>query len=186
MPARLDLPLSGRGARPDEADLAFEDLRDPYGIRFWPEFQGPRRMPHADALGRNRPAAGFSDVRPWLPVSPSHFDQSVDAQEGDAGILDARTLPALPCLPQTASGARSTSSPPTAMQSPSAAATATRKSSAPSIWARARRRSIDLGAASALVRSRWRATDFRCTEDGGAIRLAGGRGSGVGLIAEDE
>jgi alpha-glucosidase len=24
-----------------EAELAFEDLQDPYGIQFWPEIQGP-------------------------------------------------------------------------------------------------------------------------------------------------
>ena len=34
-----------------EADLAYEDLRDPYGIRFWPEFRGRDGLPHADGLG---------------------------------------------------------------------------------------------------------------------------------------
>ena len=24
----------------NEADIAFEDLQDPYGVRFWPEFKG--------------------------------------------------------------------------------------------------------------------------------------------------
>lgn len=64
-----------------EADLAYEDLRDPYGIRFWPEFRGRDGCRTPMPWDGTRPAAGFSDVRPWLPVSPSHFDQSVDAQE---------------------------------------------------------------------------------------------------------
>ncbi len=64
-----------------EADLAFEDLRDPYGIRFWPEFRGRDGCRTPMVWDGSRPAAGFSDVRPWLPVPPSHFDQSVEAQE---------------------------------------------------------------------------------------------------------
>ena len=55
-----------------EADIAFEDLRDPYGIRFWPGFKGRDgcRTPmvwEADAQN-----AGFSIAKPWLPVPDNH------------------------------------------------------------------------------------------------------------------
>jgi alpha-glucosidase len=64
-----------------EADVAFKDLQDPYGIEFWPEFKGRDgcRTPmvwHSDA-----PNGGFSDGRPWLPVAQAHLPLAVDAQE---------------------------------------------------------------------------------------------------------
>ncbi len=71
----------------EEADLAFEDLRDPYGIRFWPGFKGRdgcrTPMPWSAAL----PNGGFSGAKPWLPVSPSHLVRAVDRQGGPDTIL---------------------------------------------------------------------------------------------------
>ncbi len=72
-----------------EADLAFEHLVDPYGIRFWPEFKGRdgcrTPMPwEADALH-----AGFSAGRPWLPVPPEHLTHAVDRQGGEHSVLAA-------------------------------------------------------------------------------------------------
>jgi hypothetical protein len=52
-----------------EADLAFEDLQDPYGIEFWPEFKGRDgcRTPMVwDHRQRRMPA--FHLGKPWLPV----------------------------------------------------------------------------------------------------------------------
>ncbi|HEY4191184.1 MAG TPA: alpha-glucosidase [Mesorhizobium sp.] len=66
-----------------EADLAYEDLRDPYGIRFWPEFKGRDgcRTPMVwDVAATN---GGFSDARPWLPVPAEHLAKAVGAQQGD-------------------------------------------------------------------------------------------------------
>jgi len=67
----------------DEADLAFEDLQDPYGIRFWPEFKGRDgcRTPMVwEAESKN---GGFSAARPWLPVPARHLDRAVDRQQGE-------------------------------------------------------------------------------------------------------
>ena len=70
-----------------EAEVAFGDLQDPYGIQFWPEFKGRdgcrTPMPWV-ASNRN---AGFSDADPWLPVSHAHLPLSVEAQEADPGAL---------------------------------------------------------------------------------------------------
>ena len=70
-----------------EAEIAFEDLQDPYGITMWPEFKGrdgcrtPMAWESADAQ------LGFGSDRPWLPVAESHRALAVDRQEADAGSL---------------------------------------------------------------------------------------------------
>ena len=71
-----------------EADLAFEDLQDPYGIQFWPDFKGRDgcRTPMVWSAGEQ--SGGFSDGRPWLPVFAAHLERAVDVQEGDeASVL---------------------------------------------------------------------------------------------------
>ncbi len=70
-----------------EADVAFEDLQDPYGIEFWPEFKGRDgcRTPMVwESDNRN---GGFSQGKPWLPVAAAHLGQSVAAQEADPTAL---------------------------------------------------------------------------------------------------
>ncbi|MBB1274976.1 alpha-glucosidase family protein [Pseudoalteromonas sp. SR43-3] len=74
-----------------EASVAFEDLQDPYGITFWPNFKGrdgcrtPIPWEQADS-----PHAGFSEVEPWLPVDDAHKQQSVAIQTKDNdSILNA-------------------------------------------------------------------------------------------------
>ncbi len=71
-----------------EAELAFEDLQDPYGIRFWPSFKGRDgcRTPMPwDGAERN---AGFSTAeKPWLPVPPEHASIAVKSQDGVEGSV---------------------------------------------------------------------------------------------------
>ena len=64
-----------------EADLHFDDLRDPYGIRFWPEFKGRDGCRTPMVWQRDVPNGGFSDGIPWLPVTREHLAFAVDAQE---------------------------------------------------------------------------------------------------------
>ncbi|MBB4952828.1 alpha-glucosidase [Agrobacterium vitis] len=66
-----------------EAELAFADLRDPYGIRFWPAFKGRDGCRTPMAWHSDSPEAGFSEGKPWLPVPPSHRALAVDVQDGD-------------------------------------------------------------------------------------------------------
>ncbi|MDP2634853.1 MULTISPECIES: alpha-glucosidase family protein [unclassified Pseudoalteromonas] len=74
-----------------EANVAFEDLQDPYGITFWPNFKGRdgcrTPMPwHND----NCEQAGFSTTKPWLPVDANHKRQAVNEQDTNAdSILNA-------------------------------------------------------------------------------------------------
>jgi alpha-glucosidase len=66
-----------------EADVAFEDLQDPYGIRFWPKFKGRDGCRTPMPWNGAEPHAGFTSGKPWLPVDPRHAGLAVAAQEGD-------------------------------------------------------------------------------------------------------
>ncbi len=70
-----------------EADVAFEDLTDPYGIRFWPAYKGRDGCRTPMVWESNTPNGGFTTGKPWLPVSDVHRAASVDAQ-GDDSILN--------------------------------------------------------------------------------------------------
>ncbi|MBC2774173.1 alpha-glucosidase [Rhizobium sp. AQ_MP] len=71
-----------------EAELAFEDLRDPYGIRFWPAFKGRDGCRTPMVWEKGKTQAGFSTVKPWLPVPAEHQALSVDVQQkDDASVL---------------------------------------------------------------------------------------------------
>ncbi|MEI8669006.1 alpha-glucosidase family protein [Pseudoalteromonas sp. B131b] len=74
-----------------EASVAFEDLQDPYGITFWPNFKGRdgcrTPMPWEQTGSQH---AGFSEAKPWLPVDDVHKKQSVAMQTNDNNsILNA-------------------------------------------------------------------------------------------------
>ena len=78
-----------------EADIAYADLQDPYGIQFWPEFKGRDgcRTPMVwDTDNRN---GGFSTAKPWLPVTASHLGLSVAAQTADPTSMLAHYRAAL-------------------------------------------------------------------------------------------
>jgi alpha-glucosidase len=66
-----------------QADVPFEDLQDPYGIEFWPEFKGRDGCRTPIPWTGDLPNAGFSRAKPWLPVSPLHQKLAVDLQEKD-------------------------------------------------------------------------------------------------------
>ncbi|TJW32350.1 MAG: DUF3459 domain-containing protein, partial [Mesorhizobium sp.] len=74
----------------EEAELAFEDLRDPFGIRFWPGIKGRDgcRTPMVWEAGAVN--AGFSAAKPWLPVPDSHRARAVDVQNGEEMSILAR------------------------------------------------------------------------------------------------
>jgi alpha-glucosidase len=71
-----------------EAYVAFDELQDPYGKRFWPKFKGRDGCRTPMPWVRDNQHAGFSDGKPWLPVAMEHLHRAVGAQEAD----DASTL----------------------------------------------------------------------------------------------
>jgi alpha-glucosidase len=70
-----------------EAEVPFERLRDPYGIAFWPDYRGRDGCRTPMPWMSDGPAAGFSQVEPWLPVPEEHRCLSVAAQGGDPGSV---------------------------------------------------------------------------------------------------
>ena len=70
-----------------EADVAFEDLQDPYGIEFWPEFKGRDGCRTPMVWDKSNDSAGFSKSAPWLPVPDAHMSQSVERQEDNADAV---------------------------------------------------------------------------------------------------
>ncbi|WP_416798013.1 alpha-amylase family glycosyl hydrolase [Ciceribacter azotifigens] len=66
-----------------EADIAFEDLQDPYGIEFWPEFKGRDGCRTPMVWDNLAAQAGFSTAsKTWLPIPLEHVLNAVSIQEG--------------------------------------------------------------------------------------------------------
>jgi alpha-glucosidase len=70
-----------------QAEVAYEDLQDPYGIEFWPDFKGRDGCRTPIPWASQGQYAGFSSAKPWLPVPPEHQALAVDAQEKDEGSV---------------------------------------------------------------------------------------------------
>ncbi|WP_243634591.1 alpha-glucosidase [Roseicella frigidaeris] len=72
-----------------EAQLQEDEIRDPFGIAYWPEFKGRdgSRTPMPWTGGER--FAGFTEAWscPWLPVPAAHRALAVDAQERDPHSL---------------------------------------------------------------------------------------------------
>ncbi|WP_457329110.1 alpha-glucosidase [Rhizobacter sp. P5_C2] len=70
-----------------EAEIPFEQVQDPYGLAFWPEFKGRDGCRTPMPWVHSQPHAGFSQgraVQPWLPVPTEHAARAVDVNERDA------------------------------------------------------------------------------------------------------
>lgn len=66
-----------------QAELELSDMRDPYGIHFWPEYPGRDGCRTPMVWTPEPPHGGFSDGQPGLPVPPDHLPLAVAAQAGD-------------------------------------------------------------------------------------------------------
>ena len=67
-----------------EADIAFEDLQDPYGITMWPQYKGRDGCRTPMPWSAQLPNAGFSGAgKTWLPVAKEHIPLSVEQQAND-------------------------------------------------------------------------------------------------------
>ena len=73
------------------AALDFEDLQDPEGIRFWPEYESRDNGRTPMVWEAGRPNAGFTAGVPWLPVDIAQRTLAVDRQAGDPSSVLAFT-----------------------------------------------------------------------------------------------
>lgn len=64
-----------------QADLAFEDLRDPYDITFYPDHVGRDGCRTPFPWNSNQENAGFSTSIPWLPITASHVNRALNKQQ---------------------------------------------------------------------------------------------------------
>ena len=75
-----------------EAEVPFEQLQDPFGINFWPDFKG-RDGCRTPMPWEDKPGAGFCapEVQPWLPIDARHRATSVAVQELDPESVLSQT-----------------------------------------------------------------------------------------------
>jgi alpha-glucosidase len=72
-----------------EAQVAYEDLQDPYGITMWPEFKGRDgcRTPMPwDAKAADM-GFGSGAQKPWLPLTEAYRNLAVSEQDNDPASL---------------------------------------------------------------------------------------------------
>ena len=67
-----------------QANVPFEQLKDPEAIANWPHTLGRDGTRTPMPWDTERSHAGFSEVEPWLPVATIHRESAVSAQRDDA------------------------------------------------------------------------------------------------------
>lgn len=67
----------------EQAGIAFEDLRDPEAIANWPETLGRDGARTPMPWENDNAWVGFSETKPWLPVSDQHREHNVSEQNND-------------------------------------------------------------------------------------------------------
>ncbi len=63
-----------------QAEISFEDLKDPEAIANWPETLGRDGARTPIPWKFEGAYAGFSTVKPWLPIDPRHRSLSIETQ----------------------------------------------------------------------------------------------------------
>ena len=76
--------LPGEELGLEEVDIPYEQLVDPYGIAFYPEFKGRDGCRTPMPWKHDLENAGFcpDTVSPWLPIPPEHRAKAVDISQG--------------------------------------------------------------------------------------------------------
>ncbi len=70
-----------------EADICFEEIQDPFGKEFWPEFKGRDGCRTPMPWHGFSANAGFSNAAPWLKVPEAHLKKCVSSQSKDANSV---------------------------------------------------------------------------------------------------
>ncbi|MEE4208661.1 MAG: alpha-amylase family glycosyl hydrolase [Parvularcula sp.] len=80
-----------------QAEVAFEDLRDPEAIRFYPADLGRDGARTPIPWNRNAPHGGFTTGEPWMPLDPRHLELAAkqQAEAPDSVLSEVKTLIAL-------------------------------------------------------------------------------------------
>ncbi|WP_119308480.1 alpha-glucosidase family protein [Cohaesibacter haloalkalitolerans] len=70
-----------------EADVPFEELQDPYGKEFWPDYKGRDGCRTPMVWEQEHANSGFSVAKPWLPIPEDHAMTTVDIEEQNSTSL---------------------------------------------------------------------------------------------------
>ena len=97
LPARLDLPLSGRGTRPDGGRDRLRGSARPLWHPLLAGLQGPGRLPHADGVGGRRGEWRVFDGQALAAGARRHRSRAADVQEGTRPRFFRATAPCLRC-----------------------------------------------------------------------------------------
>ena len=71
-----------------ETDILYEELTDPPGFAFWPDYKGRDGCRTPMVWEMARPNGGFTTGKPWLPVKAPQIARAADAQ-GKGSVLAA-------------------------------------------------------------------------------------------------
>lgn len=76
-----------------ETDILYEELTDPPGVRFWPDYKG-RDGCRTPMVWDGTPKGGFTNGKPWLPIKAPQLAKNVEAQTGkpDSVLETYRTV----------------------------------------------------------------------------------------------
>lgn len=67
-----------------QAEIPYEQLRDPAGIEFWPRDKGRDGCRTPLPWRADEPFCGFSSGETWLPIPAEHVSKAVDLQDRDS------------------------------------------------------------------------------------------------------
>jgi alpha-glucosidase len=70
-----------------DAVLEEADLRDPFGIAYWPEFRGRDGSRTPMPWHQGHAHGGFSEAMPWLPMPTAHLPLAVETQEQNSSSV---------------------------------------------------------------------------------------------------
>ena len=71
----------------EEAQISFDQVRDPFGISHWPDFKGRDGSRTPMPWNNHSPHSGFSSHAPWLPIPPQHHGQAASTQHHATSCL---------------------------------------------------------------------------------------------------
>ena len=66
-----------------ETNVDFDDIQDPFGKAFWPEFKGRDGCRTPMPWKKNQKNLGFTRSTPWLKANKNYKNYAVDVQEND-------------------------------------------------------------------------------------------------------
>ncbi|MEM6477535.1 MAG: alpha-amylase family glycosyl hydrolase [Pseudomonadota bacterium] len=70
-----------------EAELTYDELTDPPGLRFWPDVKGRDGCRTPMVWEAGAPEAGFTTGKPWLPIKAPQKERAADLQRDAAGSV---------------------------------------------------------------------------------------------------